>query len=161
MVEEHLTWDDVDALIDHLLPQLRGGHDALLIITRGGIVPGGLLAEAMDIRTVLTASVQFETGIQQTLAWPVFHQFPSDSLLVGKRVLVVDDVWSTGRTITTVKGRVEAAGGVAELAVLHYKPEQSLFRDMAPDYYAAVTENWIVYPWEQRRGLELVPAGQG
>ena len=30
-----------------------------------------------------------------------------------RRVLVVDDIWSHGRTVTTVKGRVQAAGGRA------------------------------------------------
>ena len=36
-----LTWSDVDALIDQLVPQIRGTFDALILVTRGGIVPGG------------------------------------------------------------------------------------------------------------------------
>jgi hypothetical protein len=55
---EFLTWQDVDKLIDYLLPQLRGPYEALLMVTRGGIVPGGLIAEAMDITYVLTAAVR-------------------------------------------------------------------------------------------------------
>ena len=34
-----LSWSDVDALIDQLLPQIRGAFDALVLVTRGGIVP--------------------------------------------------------------------------------------------------------------------------
>jgi len=151
--KEVLTWADVDALVDHLLPQLGGPYDALMIITRGGLVPGGLICEALDIRHILTASVQFYSGVKETLAWPIFLQFPSDSLLLDKRILVVDDIWDSGRTIMTVKGRIEAAGGHPELAVLHYKPKQSLFPDAAPDYYAALTDAWIVYPWERERNL--------
>ena len=37
-----LTWGDVDALIDYLIPQFEGTFDAILMITRGGIVPGAL-----------------------------------------------------------------------------------------------------------------------
>jgi len=48
------------------------------------------------------------------------------------RILVVDDVWDTGRTIVAVKQRIEAAGGHADLAVLHYKPSHSKF-DERPD----------------------------
>jgi hypoxanthine phosphoribosyltransferase len=44
MRRELLTWDDVDALIDHLIPQFEGGFDAMVIVTRGGIIPGGILA---------------------------------------------------------------------------------------------------------------------
>jgi hypoxanthine phosphoribosyltransferase len=66
----------------------------------------------------------------------------------------VDDVWRGGRTITTVKARVEASGGRPELAVLHYKPTQSLFAKIKPDYYAAITDEYIVYPWEIDRDIK-------
>lgn len=163
MRKEVLSWDDVDRLIAELLPQFRGTYDALLIITRGGIVPGGILSEAMDIKHILTAAVEFHSGVQKRLAWPTFLQFPSDALLRGRRMLVIDDVWGSGRTIMTVKSRLEAAGASPELAVLHYKPGESMFRDAQPDYYAAVTDAWIVYPWEIDRGVdrELVAAGIG
>jgi len=153
---EILAWEDVDTLIDVLLPQFLHPFDALLMITRGGIVPGGLLAEALDIRYVLTAAARFPNTVEKRLAWPTFLQFPEDALLHGRRVLVVDDIWDDGRTIMSVRGRVEQAGGQPELAVLHYKPGQSLFPRHRPDYYAAVTDNWIVYPWELRRGGEMV-----
>jgi hypoxanthine phosphoribosyltransferase len=157
MRREVLTWGDVDALIDHLIPQLEGAFDAILMITRGGLVPGGILAEAMDIRTVLTASVHFETGVERQMALPVFHQFPRDELLAGKRVLIVDDIWAGGRTASAVRGRVMAANGQPAVAVLHYKPGRSLFRGVGPDCYAALTDAWIVYPWEAPRDLMGVP----
>ncbi|MBE2231984.1 MAG: phosphoribosyltransferase [Anaerolinea sp.] len=152
--KEVLSWSDVDRLIHELLPQFRGAYDALLMITRGGIVPGGILSEALDIKYILTAAVEFHTGVQKRLAWPTFLQFPGDSLLRGRRILVVDDVWDSGRTIMTVKSRIEAAGASPELCVLHYKPAESMFRDASPDYYAAVTDAWIVYPWEIERGID-------
>ena len=153
MRREVLTWGDVDALIDHLIPQFEGAFDALLMITRGGIVPGGILAETMDIRTVLTASVHFKVGVERQMALPVFYQFPHDKLLTGKRILIVDDIWAGGRTARAVQGRVAAANGQPVVTVLHYKPGRSLFRDIGPDYYAALTDAWIVYPWEAPRDL--------
>ena len=51
MRKEVLVWNDVDRLIQELLPQFRGSYDALLMITRGGIVPGGILSEALDSST--------------------------------------------------------------------------------------------------------------
>jgi hypoxanthine phosphoribosyltransferase len=149
---EFLSWQEVDRLIDYLLPQLRGPYDALLLITRGGIVPGGMIAEALGLNYILTAAVQFPEAGQMRLAWPTFLQFPEDRLLREKHILVVDDIWANGRTLTTVKGRVLAAGGRPEAAVIHYKPGSSLFREAGPDYYAAVTDRFIVYPWEVQRG---------
>jgi hypoxanthine phosphoribosyltransferase len=148
MRQEVLTWTDVDKLIGELLPQMRGTFDSMLMITRGGLVPGGILAEALDIRHVLTAAVRFPEMEEKMLAWPTFLQFPEDELLRGRRVLIVDDVWGSARTINTVRGRVEAAGAYPAVAVLHYKPAESLFKTKKPDYFAAVTDAFIVYPWE-------------
>jgi hypoxanthine phosphoribosyltransferase len=94
------------------------------------------------------------------LAWPKFIQFPDENQIAGRRVLVVDDVWGSGRHITAVKSRVEAAGGFPELCVLHYNPSRTLFTKLSPHYYAAITNAFIIYPWEIDRGLEGVPSGQ-
>jgi hypoxanthine phosphoribosyltransferase len=165
---EILSWKEVDKLIDHLIPQFEAEFDAMLIITRGGIVPGGMLAEAMDIQDVLIASVDFPAEIDREkaklFAWPKFFQFPAEYLLEGRRILIVDDVWGSGRTITTVRNRVSAAGGLAYTAVMHFNPHRNLFGSARPDYYAAITDAYIVYPWEMDRGLDKVeqfPIGEG
>lgn len=152
---EVLTWADVDSLIDQILPQMTGSFDALVMITRGGIIPGGLIAEALNIAVILTAAVEFPSGdAPRLLAWPTFFQFPDESLTRGRRVLVVDDVWTHGRHIMTVRGRIEASGARTETAVLHYKPSASLFPNHKPTYYAAITDSYIVYPWEIDRNLK-------
>ena len=156
---EVLSWADVDRLIDVLLPPLRivGSFDAMVIITRGGIVPGGLLAEALDIRHVLTAAVDFPaTESAGLMAWPTFMQFPADNLITARRTLIVDDVWGSGRTATAVKGRVQVAGGIPYTCVLHYNPYRSLFDKAEPDFFGAITDAFIVYPWEVDRGLKGV-----
>jgi len=160
---ETLTWDDVDKLIEHLLPQFQGEFETMVIITRGGIVPGGMLAEATCIPNILTAAVDFpaEAERQRTglFAWPRFIQFPNDELINGKRCLVVDDVWGSGRTITAVKNRIAAAGGSPFTCVLHFNPYRTLFGQVRPDYYAAITDAHIVYPWEIDRGPDKVRLG--
>lgn len=153
---ELLTWEDVDRLIDVLVPQIRGfgPFEAMLMITRGGVIPGGMLAEALDIRHLLTAAVDFPSDTQGgMMAWPAFLQFPEPELLVGRRTLLVDDVWGSGRTSTAVRGRVQAAGGTPFTCVLHFNPYRSLFSKAEPDFYGAVTDAYIVYPWEVDRGL--------
>jgi uncharacterized protein len=157
---EALTWQDVERLMDYLLPQFQSEFEGMLIITRGGIVPGGMLAEAMGITHILTAAVDFpaESEREKTglFAWPRFIQFPEDDQLRGRRILVVDDVWGSGRTITAVKNRVAAAGGIASTCVFHFNPHRNLFGNYRPDYYAAVTDAHIVYPWEIDRGPDRI-----
>lgn len=160
MRREVLTWNDVDQLIDHLLPQFEGEFDAMLMITRGGVVPGGMLAEAMNITHIFTAAVDFPAQVDvnkgRLMAWPQFLQFPDDALLRGRRILVVDDVWGSGRTITAVKNRVAVSGSLPLTCVLHFNPYRNLFGPARPDYYAATTDAHIVFPWEVKRGPEHI-----
>ncbi len=155
--KELLRWGDVEQLVDVLIPQFRHDIEAMVIVTRGGIVPGGLLAESLDVKDILTASVQFPLidADHKLLAWPKFLQFPHEDVLAGKSILVVDDVWASGRTITSVKDRILGAAGFPELCVLHFNPARSLFGQTRPDYYGAVTDAYIVYPWEIDRGADL------
>lgn len=160
---ELISWAEVDRLIDHLIPQFRREFTAMVMITRGGLVPGGMLAEAMNITHLLTAAVDFPAQLMQErsqlMAWPEFIQFPSEDKLLGRPTLIVDDVWGSGRTITAVKNRVSAAGGFPESCVLHFNPYRNLFGTVRPDYYAAITDAMIVYPWEIDRGADRIIHG--
>lgn len=157
--QEMISWDEVDRLVDQLIPQFKREFTAMVIITRGGIVPGGMLAEAMDVTHVMTAAVDFPAQSinerSKLMVWPEFIQFPSDDKLRGRPTLIVDDVWGSGRTITAVKNRVSAAGGFPETCVLHFNPYRNLFGQVRPDYFAATTDAFIVYPWEIDRGPDL------
>jgi hypoxanthine phosphoribosyltransferase len=159
-----LSWDEVDQLIDKLIPQFEQEFNAMMLITRGGIIPGGLLAEAMGITHILTAAVDFpfeQSRDQKLMVWPQFIQFPSDDKLMGRSVLIVDDVWGSGRTITAVKNRVSAAGGFPRTCVLHFNPYRSLFGSVRPDFYADITDARIIYPWEVDRGADRILLGAG
>ncbi|MFC2055049.1 phosphoribosyltransferase [Chloroflexota bacterium] len=162
---EVLTWEEVDKLIDHLIPQFEGEFEAMVLITRGGIIPGGLLAEAMGLVHILTAAVDFPVQMEmqknKLMAWPQFIQFPGDEVLQGRRTLVLDDVWGSGRTITSVKMRVSAAGGFPSTCVMHFNPYRNLFGSVRPDYYAAITDAHIIYPWEIDRGTDRFVLGGG
>ncbi len=125
----------------------------MLVVTRGGMVPGCLISEKTDMRNILIAAVVSYTGVGQNVEHPIFLQFPPDTLLAGQRIVVVDDVWDSGRTIMAVKERLRAVNCKGEVAVLHYKPANSKFDDV-PDYYATITNDWIVYPWDPAKDAE-------
>ncbi|MEX2162134.1 MAG: hypothetical protein WD751_09485 [Anaerolineales bacterium] len=150
---ELVTWGEVTQLVDHLIVQFEHEFHAMLVITRGGIVPGGMLAERMGMQDILTAAVKFPAMLDNPrdnmLVWPQFLQFPDDSLLRSRRILVIDDVWGSGRTSIAVKNKVSAAGGIPFTSVLHFNPSRNRFDNTRPDYFAASTDAYIVYPWEQ------------
>jgi hypoxanthine phosphoribosyltransferase len=143
-----VSWDDLAMLVDRLADRVRADDfDLLLTITRGGMVPAGMLAYKLGIRNILVAAVEFYDAAGHPGPSPTFFQFPADPLLRGQRILIVDEVWDSGTTIDAVVERVRRAGGVPTTAVLHYKPGRSRVAKV-PDHYAAATEDWVVYPFK-------------
>jgi uncharacterized protein len=143
-----VSWEDLDRLVGVLADRLAGRQfDVMLAITRGGMVPAGMLAYRLRLRDILVAAVEFYDDSGQPGPRPTFFQFPSDALLRSKRVLIVDEVWDSGTTIHAVTDRVRQAGGSPVTAVLHYKPERSVV-PARPDVFAVETDRWVVYPFK-------------
>ena len=145
-----VSWDDLEDLVKQLAEQVGSNHDVLLAITRGGLVPAGMLAYLLGQRDILVAAVAFYDDHGQPGDQPAFLQFPADPLLHGKRVLIVDEVWDTGTTIEAVVERVRLAGGSPTTAVLHYKPGRSKVSSV-PDHHVVSTDAWVVYPFKYGR----------
>ena len=63
MEKVYLSWEAVEQLINAVIPQLKTRHyDSLLAITRGGIIPGGLIAEKLGITKVACRIGRFLFG---------------------------------------------------------------------------------------------------
>jgi len=142
-----VTWEDLDRLVARLADQAGSDHDLVLAITRGGLVPAGMLAYRLDLREILVAGAIFYLPDGGTHPAPVIGHFPDASLLQERRVLVVDEVWETGETMSEVMARVRAVGGRPVSAVIHYKPGRSRV-DATPDHWAATTDDWVSYPYK-------------
>ena len=88
-----VSWDDLDRLIASLAERLAGEpFDLMLAITRGGLVPAGMLAYRLRIRNIVVAAVEFYDDHGQPGPHPTFLQFPADPLLRGQRILVVESI---------------------------------------------------------------------
>lgn len=118
--------------------------DILLGIARGGLIPAGALGYALDCKNLFTISVEFYTGVDSRLDVPVMlPPFLDAGDLDEAKVLIVDDVADTGRTLELV--HQFCAGHVAEArtAVLYQKPQSII----SCDFVWRHTDRWINFPW--------------
>jgi uncharacterized protein len=151
VADKHIiSWEELGSLVSDLAQKVRGEYDVMLAITRGALVPAGMLAYQLGIRNILVAAVAFYDDTGAHAEQPMFLQFPADPLLHDRRVLIVDEVWDTGTTIQAVIDRVRQAGGMPTTAVLHYKPTHSVVPSV-PDHWVIETDAWIVYPFKAGR----------
>ena len=142
-----VSWDDLAEMVAELADRVHGEYDVMLAITRGGLVPAGMLAYQLGIRNILVAAVEYYDNEGHPGPKPTFLQFPADPQLRGQRILIVDEVWDSGTTIHAVTDRVRRAGGLPVTAVLHYKPGKSVVPG-APDHHVVTTDRWVVYPFK-------------
>jgi uncharacterized protein len=147
-----VSWDELDRLVAGLAERLvaEPSPDVVLAISRGGLVPAGMLGYRLGWRDMLLATVVAYDDEHGFKGQAEFLQFPPEEQLRGKRVLIVDEVWDSGTTIAAVSERVRAAGGEPVTAVLHYKPSRSRV-GLAPDHFMVETDDWIVYPFKAGR----------
>jgi hypoxanthine phosphoribosyltransferase len=146
-----ITWEDLDDLVARLAERLAEGPapDVVLAISRGGLVPAGMLAYRLGWRNMLVGSVVVYDD-EGRPGDARFLEFPHDEQLRGKRVIVIDEVWDSGTTIAAVVERIRAAGGEPVTAVLHYKPKRSRVA-LTPDHAVVETDAWVVYPFKAGR----------
>lgn len=118
--------------------------EVIVAVARGGLIPAGALGYALGIKAAGAMNVEFYTDVEQTLADPVIlPPFLDRQAIAGKKVLVVDDVADSGRTLKAVVELLVPAGGDIRSAVLYTKP-RSVVR---PDYSWRQTDRWITFPW--------------
>ncbi|WP_402466488.1 phosphoribosyltransferase [Isoptericola aurantiacus] len=144
---EVLTWSDFATAVRRLAEQVVADGfrpDVVVAVARGGLVPGGAVAYALGTKGVGTMNVEFYTDIGRTLDDPrVLPPLMDTSELPGSRVLVVDDVADSGRTLELVMRMLAEQGADARAAVLYTKP-RSVYR---PEYSWRETDRWITFPW--------------
>ena len=146
-----LTWEELNAHVEALALQIQAlpadqRPDAILAISRGGLVPGAMLAYRLGIRDLLIAVAEHYDAAGRRPE-PTITRMPSDESLKGRSILIVDEVWESGRTLALVAERARAAGAAVRTAVVHHKPGKSEVPG-APDLFAALADGWITYPYK-------------
>ena len=156
---EILTWDAFGDSSRELAQQVADSGwvpDIILAIARGGLLPAGALGYALSIKNVFVVSVEYYTGIDQRLDFPVM--LPPQLNLVDikdSKVLIVDDVADTGHTLKAVQEFVGTTVSEARSAVIYEKP-QSVVKC---EYVWRQTDRWIDFPWSDKP--PIVGGGDG
>ncbi len=128
--------------------------DWLVALWRGGAPVGTAVHEFLcstgwDLRHVPLKCASY-SGIESNEGKVVFTLGDETLDLIGKgeKVLVVDDVFDTGKTAAAIKSRFDAAGVEMRLACVYWKPGKNM-TDLKPDYFVRdVGNGWIVFPHE-------------
>ena len=113
-------------------------------MARGGMIPAGALTYALGVKLTDAINVEFYTDVAETLPDPILlaPMLDTDSIR-GRKLLLVDDVVDSGRTLALVLKLLRGFGADVRSAVIYSKPTTIV----QPDFVWKHTDNWIVFPW--------------
>ncbi|AWB92405.1 phosphoribosyltransferase [Aeromicrobium chenweiae] len=144
---EILTWEMFGTASRELAQAVADSGfrpDVVLGIARGGLIPAGSLAYALDCKNLFTMNVEFYTGVGTTLDAPVMlPPLLNVTELDDLSVLVVDDVADSGRTLELVDHFCRGHVSEVRTAVIYQKPQSVI----TADYAWKRTDHWINFPW--------------
>ncbi|WP_336959617.1 phosphoribosyltransferase [Sphingobium aquiterrae] len=145
---------DVKALaallaVDHWTP------DYLIGVGRGGLVPAAYLSHASGV-TLL--SVDYSSK-EFSFADALLHKLAAKTV-AGQKLLIVDDINDSGKTITELRQVLAREGGVADhvrVAVLM----NNIRSHAVADYWAReidrdTDKRWFVFPWEAMAPADVI-----
>ncbi|RJQ15884.1 hypoxanthine phosphoribosyltransferase [Candidatus Woesearchaeota archaeon] len=123
----------------------------MLILMRGGAVPGIIIHEYFRKKGItishgsITSVSYKEMGKQSNV---VFHGLSSLKRIQKKKILIVDDVFDTGKTIETLLSVLDKSNKV-KIATVFFKSKANKTK-LKPDFYVKKTAAWIVFPHESQ-----------
>ena len=151
---EVLTWNDFGAASRELaVDVIASGFvpDVVVAIARGGLLLAGGIAYALGIKSCGAVNAEFYTGVGTRLPEPIMLPPLLDAeSIIGKKVLLVDDVSDSGRTLAMVVQLLEAGGADVRTVCLYSKPETVC----EPNYTWRRTALWITFPWSELPPVE-------
>lgn len=140
MIAWHEFHQDVHELAE-MLAELPA-FDCIVAVSRGGLVPAAIVATALDIRVIDTICIasyeERNRGEAKIFKAPQLETKPA-------RILVIDDLVDTGKTMVLVRELLPSAYCAAVYAKPLGIPSLDLFSKQYPQ------DLWIDLPWEQKR----------
>jgi len=149
-----VSWDQFHRDARALAWRLNGAgpFEAIVTVTRGGLVPAAIVARELNVRLIETICVSSYDHIRQgelRVIKGVASELVQKSGGGGKGVLIVDDLVDTGKTARVVRDLLPNA----HFATVYAKP---MGRPLVDTFITEVSQDtWIFFPWDT--GLAFQP----
>lgn len=147
---EVLSWDGFGEASRELSRRILADGfvpDVVVAIARGGLLPAGAIAYGLGVKNCGALNVEFYTGIGTVLDAPeVLPPLLDTDYLAGRKVLLVDDVADSGRTLALAVQMLKDRGADLRSVVIYTKPTTII----RPDYSLKDTALWIDFPWSAK-----------
>jgi len=110
------------------------------------------MSDLLENPELANVKAEFYLSVAETKGEPVITQ-PVSVSVKDKKVLVVDDVADTGKSLALVRKHLKEQGATqVKIATIYYKPWSILI----PDWFEKKTSRWIIFPWERKETVRRI-----
>lgn len=155
-----ICWYDIEKMCGNIAHQIEEKNiniDAIIGLSRGGLVPSTILAHFLQIREVLVHGYHSYDELTNMRDPGNDHGYMYQDVvydlmkgLQGKHILIVDDLCDEGITMDGLTKRLYKKfhkGAVNFMTATLYCKEHSIFK---PDFVGKFCgKDWLVFPWEE------------
>jgi hypoxanthine phosphoribosyltransferase len=149
------SWNHIHNLLIRLATRIKKSGfkpDIIVGVSRGGWIPARIMSDILENNILANVSVEFYVDIGKSKQKPTITQ-PISTSVKNMKVLVVDDLADSGESLKLVKAHLEKQGAQEiRIATIYFKP----WSIVVPNYYEKQTQNWIVFPWEQKEAARKI-----
>jgi hypothetical protein len=149
------SWEQIYEELLRLADRIRENNfkaDVIVSVSRGGWPPARVMSDLLENPKLANVRAEFYLGVAKTKGDPVITQ-PVSTCVKGKKILVVDEIADTGKSLRLVKLHLKEQGATdVKIMTIFYKP----WSIVVPDWYAKETNRWIVFPWERKETVRKV-----
>lgn len=151
------SWNQLDDLALNLVKQIQATDlhfDLVVALAKGAWPMSRSFLGYSGIKELVSLGVKFYKGINERLSKPeVYQELPTSVSVKNKNVIIFDDVADTGESLFFTKDYLLKLGAKSvKTATLLLKPRSIL----TPDFFAAKTDAWIIFPCERREMIEVL-----
>jgi hypoxanthine phosphoribosyltransferase len=140
-----ISWKDFHSLCKGLVVAVSPFQPEIVLpIGRAGYYPGTLIAHLLQVELY---PVRLSRRVNDVVTYTSPRWLVEPPAAVqDRRVLVVDEICSTGETILMVKEKVGALGARAVKSAVLYAHTKGA---AVPDYVGLITDSLLLNPWDR------------
>ena len=148
MSKLYIDYEDVKNGIDEL--KLNYKVDTIVCLTRGGLVPAGLLAYKFDCKNIINLKVQsYVEQEQHEIDLEPLHYGDILKIQESRNVLIVDDVYDSGETMKAVYSYIDGIIGESNVNIKSFCVIQKQDNELLDHVlFDCDLNTWVVFPWD-------------
>lgn len=147
-----ITWEQFSQHMENIGEIIDDDFDTILCITRGGLIPAGMMSYQLGIKDVVNIKISsYEGTTQGELSIEKLSKKEIKKLKNAKNILVVDDIVDTGDTLGELFDYLyndvdpDVGDKCSVFSVVTKNPTYN-------DYFIYNMEDrkeWVVFPWDK------------